>query len=427
MGFDKEKIKQIKGLMLWAAILVLIIIYSNAVVGGVVLAVNIAKPFLYGGAIAFVLNIPMRMIENKLLKKWKGKAAAKLKRPVSMILSILFVLFIITLVVSTVLPQVTATAAEVGRKIPEFAQQVIDMLDEFSQNYPELDKQVAKLERLQINWENLANSAIDFLKNGMTSMLTSTVTVASSIIGGVVNLFISLVFAIYILGQKEKLERQGRNIITAYFPKKAAGKILEVMALLYKNFSNFITGQCTEAVILGTMFVVAMTIFRMPYAFLVGVLIAFTALIPIVGAFIGCIVGAFLILIDDPILAVWFVVMFLVIQQIEGNLIYPKVVGNSVGLPSMWVLVAVSLGGSLFGVAGMLFFIPLFSTCYVLFRESVRSRNAEKCREEGAEAKAAVIAGSGNTKRLAKSQDEKNIDKKRSRNGTKNEGNNESV
>ena len=241
MGFDKEKIKQIKGLMLWAAILVLIIIYSNAVVGGVVLAVNIAKPFLYGGAIAFVLNIPMRMIENKLLKKWKGKAAAKLKRPVSMILSILFVLFIITLVVSTVLPQVTATAAEVGRKIPEFAQQVIDMLDEFSQNYPELDKQVAKLERLQINWENLANSAIDFLKNGMTSMLTSTVTVASSIIGGVVNLFISLVFAIYILGQKEKLERQGRNIITAYFPKKAAGKILEVMALLYKNFSNFIS------------------------------------------------------------------------------------------------------------------------------------------------------------------------------------------
>ena len=378
MGFDKEKIKQIKGLMVLGAVLVLAIIYSSSVVAGIVLAINIAKPSIYGGAIAFVLNIPMKLVENKLLRKWRGKAADKLKRPISMVLSILLVLLIIAVVFNTVVPQLTATIAEIGRKIPEFAQQVVSMLDEFSQNYPQLEEQVSKLESLRINWESLADGVINFLKNGMSSMLTSTVTFASSVIGGVVNLFISVVFALYILGQKEKLEDQGKRIVTAYFPKKASDKILEVMALLYKNFSNFITGQCTEAVILGTMFVIAMTIFRMPYAVLVGVLVAFTALIPIVGAFIGCIVGAFLILIDDPILAVWFVLMFLVLQQLEGNLIYPKVVGNSVGLPSMWVLMAVSLGGSLFGVAGMLFFIPLFSTFYVLLRESVNSRNAAK-------------------------------------------------
>ncbi len=378
MGFDKEKIKQIKGLMVFGAVLVLAIIYSSSVVAGIVLAINIAKPFIYGGAIAFVLNIPMKLVENKLLRKWRGKAADKLKRPISMVLSILLVILIIAVVFNTVVPQLTATIAEIGRKIPEFAQQVVSMLDEFSQNYPQLEEQVSKLESLRINWESLSDGVIDFLKNGMSSMLTSTVTFASSVIGGVVNLFISVVFALYILGQKEKLEDQGKRIVTAYFPKKASDKILEVMALLYKNFSNFITGQCTEAVILGAMFVIAMTIFRMPYAVLVGVLVAFTALIPIVGAFIGCIVGAFLILIDDPILAIWFVLMFLVLQQLEGNLIYPKVVGNSVGLPSMWVLMAVSLGGSLFGVAGMLFFIPLFSTFYVLLRESVNSRNTAK-------------------------------------------------
>lgn len=145
--------------------------------------------------------------------------------------------------------------------------------------------------------------------------------------------------------------------------------------LLYINFSKFITGQCTEAVILGLLFIVAMTIFGMPYAFMIGVLIAFTALIPIVGAFIGCFVGAFLILVDDPIKAVWFVVLFLIIQQLEGNLIYPRVVGNSVGLPSIWVLLAVSLGSSMFGVLGMLIFIPLFATLYTLLREDVNRRN----------------------------------------------------
>lgn len=389
MGFDKEKMRQIRWLMVLAAVLVLAVMYSNAVFAGIGLAFRIAGPFLYGGAIAFVLNIPMRGIENHLLKKWKGRTADKMKRPVSMLLSILFVVVILAVVVGTVVPQVTKTAAEVGRKIPVFAGRVVTELEKISLEYPQLNEEIAKLENLQINWESLAANAINFLKNGMTSMLTSTVNVASSIIGGVMNFFISFVFALYILSQKEKLGNQGIRILSAYFSEKTAEKIREVLALLYRNFSNFITGQCTEAVILGLMFVVAMTIFQMPYAFMIGVLIAFTALIPIVGAFIGCFVGAFLILIDNPMMALWFVILFLVIQQLEGNLIYPKVVGNSVGLPSIWVLMAVSLGGSLFGVAGMLIFIPLLSTFYTLFREGVNRRNAGKVRLR-TEEKAAV-------------------------------------
>lgn len=378
MEFSREKLRQIRRLMILAAALILVIIYSEKVFYGVAFLLGIAKPFIYGGVIAFVLNIPLRAYEEKLFKGWRGKAADRCKRPVCVALALVSVVLVVAIVVGTVVPQVTATATEVGKKIPAFTEKVITELDSLTKNYPELAEQVEKLEQLEINWDSILDSVIGFLKNGMADMLTSTFSVASGIISGLVNTVVAFIFALYILGQKEKLANQGRRIISAYLPEKAAGKVLEICSLLYRSFSSFITGQCLEAVILGTMFVIAMSICRMPYALMVGVLIAFTALIPIVGAFIGCAVGAFLIMIDNPMQALWFVILFLVLQQIEGNLIYPKVVGNSVGLPSMWVLMAVSLGGSLFGVAGMLFFIPLMSAGYALLRESVNNRNAAK-------------------------------------------------
>lgn len=378
MEFSREKIRQIRRLMLLAAFLVLGLIYSEAVFRGIVFLFSIMSPFLVGGVIAFILNIPMRAIEEKLLARWKGRSAGKLKRPVSMVLALVTVVLIITVVVGTVVPQVASTAAEVGKKVPAFMDSIIEELDKLTKKYPELAEQVSKLEQLEMNWDSILNSIFDFLKNGAGDMLNSTVNVASGIISGVVNAVISFIFALYILSQKENLADQGRRILAAYLPEAFCRRTLEICSLLYRNFSSFITGQCLEAVILGTMFVISMTLFRMPYALMVGVLIAFTALIPIVGAFIGCAVGAFLILIDNPLLALWFIILFLVLQQIEGNLIYPKVVGNSVGLPAIWVLMAVSLGGSLFGVSGMLFFIPLMSSCYALLRESVNRRNAEK-------------------------------------------------
>ena len=238
----------------------------------------------------------------------------------------------------------------------------------------------ARLNNLDVDLDKLLDSVIAFFRNGAGNVLNSTVYAIGSIVNGVTTFVIAFVFACYILLQKEKLGVQVKKVMHAFLKEKWEKRCLKVCTLTSKTFSNFLTGQCLEALILGSMFFVAMSLFKMPYALLVGVLVAFTALIPIFGAFIGCVVGAFLILMVDPLQALFFVIMFLVLQQIEGNLIYPKVVGNSVGLPSIWVLAAVTIGGSLMGVVGMLIFIPLVSVVYTLFRESVYKRLEQKQR-----------------------------------------------
>ena len=234
------------------------------------------------------------------------------------------------------------------------------------------------MQNLSIDWKSLSQKAIQLAQSWGGSLLSTGGGLMVGVVSGVSTFVIALIFSFYILLQKEKLARQGRQVFYALLPLKAADRVLEILRLTDRTFSGFLSGQCLEACILGTMFVVAMTLFRMPYALLVGVLIALTALIPIVGAFIGCGVGALLIAITDPWKALMFVVLFLVLQQIEGNLIYPHVVGSSVGLPSIWVLAAVTLGGKLMGVAGMLFFIPLCSVLYALFRGYVKDRLAKK-------------------------------------------------
>lgn len=299
----------------------------------------------------------------------------KAKRPVSIFLSFSVVILAMTVVAVTVVPQLAKTMIELGNKIPVFLGSLQSSLEQLFSSRPELAAMLDELDMDSVNWESVLNGIMDFMKNGLGSVVTSTVIMASTIIGGIVNLFVALVFSFYVLAQKEKLGNQVKRIIHAYFSKSVYDRTLEIASLANKNFTNFITGQCMEAVILGSMFVVAMAVFRFPYALLVGVLIAFTALIPIVGAFIGCFVGTFLIMVDDPVKAVWFLVLFIVLQQIEGNLIYPHVVGNSVGLPSIWVLAAVTVGGSLMGVAGMLIFIPIVSTVYALLREDVNKKN----------------------------------------------------
>jgi predicted PurR-regulated permease PerM len=230
----------------------------------------------------------------------------------------------------------------------------------------------------EMNGSSLMAYVTDFLENGAGDVLNSTVSMAGSVVSGVTRWAVAFVFAVYVLAQKEKLGNQAGRILSAYFPDKMVRRIRKVVGLLYQNFSKFITGQCLEAVILGTMFVVCMSILRLPYPLVIGMVIAVTALIPIVGAFLGCVIGVFLILMESPLQALWFVILFFVLQQIEGNLIYPRVVGNSVGLPAIWVLVAISIGGSLFGIPGMLLFIPLMSTFYTLLKEDVNKRNARK-------------------------------------------------
>lgn len=383
MDLNRGNMKKIRGLILFTAAVCLAAVKMDILLEGIFFLLGILRPFIYGAAVAFVLNIPMKAIEKGLFSKAKNPKVDKIKRPVSIFLAFAAVVLVIVFVTVTVVPQVTKTMIELGNKIPQFLVDAQIWLEELFASQPQLIALLEEFDPAQMNWDSIVNTVIDFLKNGLGNVVSSTVTVASTIIGGVVNIFVALVFSFYILAQKEKLGSQFKRMLHAYFPQKAYDKVLEVASLAGRNFSSFITGQCTEAVILGTMFVVTMALFGFPYAVMVGVLIAFTALIPIVGAFIGCFVGAFLIMVDNPVKAIWFLVLFIVLQQIEGNLIYPHVVGNSVGLPSIWVLAAVTIGGSLMGVVGMLIFIPILSTVYALLREDVNERNGKKGRSSG--------------------------------------------
>lgn len=375
---DKKLFRMICKLIVFAGAIILGVMYSKEVLNVAKLIVGMLTPFLVGAAMAFVLNLPATFIENKLFSKWKNPKSAGLKRGISIVLAILFVIALLTFVIMTVVPQLTRTLMELGTVSQNFFRGLVAKLEVLAAEYPEWKDAFATLEEISIDWNSIISYVTGFLKEGLGNVLSSTVGFAGSVAGAVFDGVISFVFAIYILSGKENLGRQVKKLLHAYLPEKGYQKTLKILALCNHNFAKFISGQCLEAVILGVMFVICMTIFGMPYAVLVGVLIAFTALIPIVGAFIGCAVGAFLILMVSPIKALIFIIMFLVLQQLEGNLIYPKVVGNSVGLPAIWVLVAVSVGGSMFGVVGMLVFIPLMSTVYALLKENVNARNKKK-------------------------------------------------
>ena len=376
MNLDKENIKKLRGLIVFTAVLIAAFWQYKVVIESVGVILTIILPFLIGGAIAFVLNVPMSFIEKKLFKKKddedKKSGGARLT---SLILTILFVIGIIAVVVFVVFPKLGSTLISLGKSLQEFLLEAQIWLEEIFENNKEI---VKAIENVKFDWPKILDSVISFFKVGAGSVLGSTVTVAKSIVSGLTTFAIAFVFAIYILLQKEKLHVQFNKILYAYVKKEYADKVLSVCTLTYKTFSNFLTGQCVEAVILGAMFVVSMSILRIPYALLVGILISFTALIPIFGAFIGLVIGAFLILVESPIKALIFVIMFFVLQQLEGNLVYPKVVGSSVGLPSIWVLAAVSIGGSLMGIVGMLIFIPIVSVVYALFRGNVYHRLEKK-------------------------------------------------
>ncbi len=377
MSQKQRSNKEIMLLIVFAAAVCLGVLNFSSLVGLTANFIGMLKPFIIGAAIAFVVNLPLKFIEEKLLDCMPAKMQNS-KRTIGIVLSLLFFTAVIAFVVISVIPQMGRTLNQLAQKIPMFFNNVIRQAEIILADNPDALAFFNSLELQSLNWDGIITKAANFLKNGVGSLVSSTVTVAGSVFGSIVNGIISFIFSIYILSQKEKLKEQAEKLIKAYFKEKTQYKIFYVSKLLYRNFSKFLTGQCVEAVILGALFVVAMTIFKMPYAFMIGVLIAFTALIPLVGAFIGCFVGAFFILVDTPSKALWFVIMFLIIQQLEGNLIYPKVVGNSVGLPSLWVLVAVTLGSSMFGVVGMLMFIPLFSTAYTLIREDVNKRIQSK-------------------------------------------------
>lgn len=336
---------------------------------------GILGPLLLGGAMAFILNVPMRAIERRLFTVRPGKQV-KGRRPMALLITLLAVIGVLVLASSVIGPGIAEAVRSLAAQVPAAAERLWAQISRLEQYLPMLESLLADWN--MEDWKNITQKAAQLLQSWGGGILSSGSMVIGGVVSGVSTFVIALIFSFYILLQKEKLGRQGRQVLYALLPERRADRMLEILRLSSRTFSSFLSGQCLEACILGALFVVSMTIFRMPYALLVGVLISLTALIPIVGAFIGCGVGALLIAIADPWKALGFIVLFLVLQQVEGNLIYPHVVGSSVGLPSIWVLAAVTLGGSLMGILGMLVFIPLCSVLYALFRDYVKTRLSQR-------------------------------------------------
>ena len=367
--------------LLMVALLLVVVLFWSRISEALSFLTGILKPFILGGALAFILNLPLSFLEKKVFRNLKGRGE-KFKRPLSIFLSLVFVLLLILILLLTVVPEVISAFESIISSIPSLVTRVEswsnDVLTPVLKNNPEL------LKSLETNWDSLLSKSLSFLKDGLSSLLSSTLEAANSLISSITSFVVALIFAIYVLGDKERLERQFRSLLKAYTSKETEEYVLHVFSVLHRSFSSFISGQCLEAVILGSIFILVLSILRFPYSVMIGVVVMFSALLPIVGAFIACFFGAFIILLSSPVKALYFVVIFLIIQQLENNLIYPRVVGSSVGLPALWVFFAVTLGGALFGVVGMLFFIPVFSAVFVLLKEDVGRRIRLKEEKENA-------------------------------------------
>ena len=381
MNLNKENMRKLKELILFTIIVLIALWNYRLLFEWIGVAFRIILPFILGGGIAFILNIPMNFLEEKIFQNRhlkEKKIAQRLSRPVCLILTLVIVIGVVVLVMFVVIPELTRTILSLGRTIQTFIPEAQRFLEKLFTDNKEIQ---AWLSNLNLDVSRLTDTVMSFFQNSAGNVLNSTMSAIGSIVSGVTTFVIAFVFSCYVLLQKEKLNVQVKKVVYAFFPEKRAEWMFEVGSLASKAFSSFFTGQCVEALILGCMFFIVMSVLNMPYTMLVSVLIAFTALIPIFGAFIGCFVGAFLILMVDPMQMAVFVVTFLILQQIEGNLIYPKVVGSSVGLPSIWVLAAVTIGGSLMGIVGMLIFIPVVSVVYTLFRASVSKHLRKKHRD----------------------------------------------
>ena len=366
MHIDKKLMHRIFGLIAGAIVFAWLVLDTARATALFDSIWDLLSPFVAGAAIAFIFNVPMRSIENLLSDIRK----TGLRRGLAIVLTIFCMVLVIMFVFELLIPQIRLTLASLSEKIPAFIDRTAQKMMVLMEENPDLGIWIQEAFHLEsLNWSNILKDILSWLANQISILMGGAVNVIGNVASGIVNTVIGIVFAIYALGRKEILASQGRRILYSVLSEHRADEVIRVSRLTNVTFSNFISGQCLEAVILGCLFAVVMAVLKLPYIPLVSVIIAITALIPVVGAFVGCLVGAFFILVNDPIQAVTFIAMFLVLQQLENNLIYPRVVGTSIGLPGMWVLVAVTIGGEIMGVAGMLFMIPLVSVVYTLGRE----------------------------------------------------------
>lgn len=365
----KESIRKYIGLALCLFALFLGITYWPQVSAFLALVLGAVRPLVLGCAIAYIVNLLMDLYEKRLLHSWRGKRADTFKRPLCILLALASVLLIVVLLVWMILPELWASVQLLFSEVPHLLQRGLNLLEErFGFDWTYLDEMLRRMESL--DWKSIAEN----LYKGLGSAVGTAVSVVGNMAGVVIDFVLALIFAIYLLAGKEDLGRGCRRMMEAYLSPSVRSRLLYVANTFDRCFGKFIIGQCVEAVILGGLCILGMLLLGIPYATMVGTLIGFTALIPVAGAYIGGVVGVLLIATVSPVKAVVFIVFLIVLQQLEGNLIYPRVVGSSIGLPGIWVLAAITVGGGVMGVMGMLLGVPLFAALYQILREDLRRR-----------------------------------------------------
>lgn len=378
LSFKTDVYKKI--FLLGLALLFVAYLFRNSgiIFSGLGVFIGICAPFILGGVIAFIMKIPLNFLERKVFDKIKNEKFQKHKRSISIALSFIVLILLIFLISAIIVPQLINSFNELRKSLPSFLQMAIDKTREipYLNNYS--DKLQAEYDNL--SWNEIFNKAKSFVKSDEKSsyILNSALSTASSIVGGLVSFFLALITSIYVLAEKERLGYQATRICYSCFDNKVANKIIHVFHLLHENFFGFIRGQLTVATFIGVATFICSLILRMPNAATLGVIIGVTDLVPIIGPFLGGAMGFVMIVIEDPTKGLAFIILIIILQQIESNLVYPKLVGKEVGLPSLWTLVAITVGGSLFGVVGMWAFIPLASTIYTLIKEYTEYKIDEK-------------------------------------------------
>lgn len=373
INLEKNK-KTIIELIIFTVVIIFAFVNIEALWSFITYIIKIFMPFIIGVMIAFVLNVLLNVVENKLFKKLNeknGKVWKKIKRPTSLITTFIIIIALIAFILGLLIPQLQNTATIFTENFDSYKKESIKILDKIGID----DKDIKVLNK---NIEKIKEEVTSYVGDNKQEIVQTTFGVASSVVGTITSLVLGIVFAIYILLKKEDLARQSRKVLKAYLPEKKEKRIREIANLSNKTFGNFISGQCLEALIIGALCFIGMFILQIPYASTISVLVGFTALIPVFGAFIGTVIGAFLILMVDPTKAIIFIIFILILQQLEGNLIYPKVVGKSVGLPGIWVMVAVTVGASIAGVLGMLLSVPICSVLYSILKTDVNNRIDQK-------------------------------------------------
>ncbi|MDL5040429.1 AI-2E family transporter [Heyndrickxia coagulans] len=357
--------------ILLAVVAVLFVKYFSTILGALGAVWHVAFPLVLGAAIAYVLNILMKKVERVYIPNAQNKFIRATRRGVSILFSFVVIFGIVSILVLIIVPQLIQAFTVLIDAIPRVYTKSLDYFQSNSGKYSSVGKFISSL---QVDLDAVTKKLTASLSKVVTGILNSTFSIAGALTSGVMNLVIAIIFAIYILAAKEKLAIQADKVVRAFLKKQTADRLYYVLKVANRTFSSFIVGQCVEAVILGCLCTAGMFLLHFPYAAMVGAFISATALIPVVGAYLGAAFGAFMILTVDPMKALFFLVFIIVLQQVEGNIIYPRVVGSSIGLPGLWVLAAVIIGGGLGGVVGMLFGVPVAATLYKLLSDQVQKR-----------------------------------------------------